>query len=90
VELLVGDGSCGVESRAPFDAVVVSAAYPTVPAPLIDQVRIGGLLVQPLGPGGREDVVLFERSDGGLERIAMLTPAHFVRLRGKYGYPERH
>ena len=87
VEVHVGDGSAGLPERAPFDAIVVSAAFLTVPTPLSDQVVQGGRLVQPLGPGGRDDVVLFERGPDGLERRKSLTPAYFVRLVGDYGFP---
>ncbi|WP_228644379.1 protein-L-isoaspartate O-methyltransferase [Microtetraspora sp. AC03309] len=87
VELLTGDGSCGVPGRAPYDAILVSAAYPEVPAPLAEQLRAGGRLVQPIGTGGEEEVVLFERTPAGLERRQVLTLARFVRLHGRYGYP---
>ncbi|GGZ98172.1 hypothetical protein GCM10010389_41850 [Streptomyces echinoruber] len=73
--------------RAPYDAIVVSAAFPEVPAPPAGQLRRGGRLVQPVGPDGREQVVSFLRTATGLERRRMLTPAHFVRLRGRYGFP---
>ncbi|WP_354637260.1 protein-L-isoaspartate O-methyltransferase family protein [Kitasatospora camelliae] len=87
VELLVGDGSGGVPGSAPYDAVLVSAAYPEVPPLLAGQLRIGGRLVQPIGPGGREDVVAFRRTASGLERERVLIPARFVRLYGEYGFP---
>lgn len=87
VELLIGDGSGGVPEHAPYDAVIISAAFPAVPVPLVEQVRPGGRLVQPIGPGGLEDVVLFQRSATGLVPQRTLTPASFVRLRGRYGFP---
>ena len=86
VTLLVGDGSGGVPEHAPYDGILVSAAFPDVPSPLAEQLRPGGRLVQPIGPGGREDVVLFERSVDRLERKQVLTAARFVRLYGRYGY----
>ncbi|WP_037886335.1 protein-L-isoaspartate O-methyltransferase family protein [Streptomyces viridochromogenes] len=87
VDLRVGDGSGGVPDRAPYDAVVVSAAFPEVPAPLVAQLHPAGRLVQPIGPGGDEQVVCFERTPSGLTRVRVLTSARFVRLQGRYGFP---
>jgi len=53
VVVLTGDGTEGAPDFAPFDAIVVSAAYPRVPSPLAAQLKIGGRLVQPVGPGGQ-------------------------------------
>lgn len=87
VELVVGDGTRGVPERAPYDAVLVSAAFPRVPPPLVEQLRLGGRLVQPIGRGGWEEVTLFERTGTGLQRRSLLTFASFVRLHGRYGFP---
>ena len=86
VHVVVGDGSEGLLDQAPFDAILVSAAYSSVPTPLAEQAAAGGRLVQPLGPGGDEDVVLFEKRRGALQRIRSLGGAHFVRLHGQYGF----
>jgi protein-L-isoaspartate(D-aspartate) O-methyltransferase len=86
VTVMVGDGSAGLPDHAPFDAILVAAAYPSVPEPLAEQLAEGGRLVQPLGPGGAEDVVLFEKRGGALRRVRSVSGAHFVRLHGKYGF----
>ena len=85
--VVVGDGSEGVAEHAPYDAVLVSAAFTEVPAPLAEQVAVGGRLVQPIGPGGSDDVVLFERLARGLVASRTITGAHFVRLVGSRGFP---
>ena len=85
-EVVVGDGSEGLPGHAPFDAIVVSAAFPEVPPPLAAQLAPGGRLVQPIGSGGDEEVVLFERTDGGLERRRTITGARFVQLFGRHGF----
>jgi protein-L-isoaspartate(D-aspartate) O-methyltransferase len=87
VTVVVGDGSGGLPEHAPFDAILVAAAFPRVPEPLEEQLAESGRLVQPLGPGGAEDVVLFEKRDGELGRIRSVSGAHFVRLYGKHAFP---
>lgn len=86
VRVVVGDGSRGLPARAPYDAILVAAAYPRVPNALVRQLAVGGRLVQPIGEGGAEDVVLFERTDAGLERRRSVIGAHFVRLVGRHGF----
>lgn len=87
VEVVVGDGTEGLAEHAPFQAVVVSAAFPEVPRPLIEQLGPGGRLVQPIGSGGNEVVELFEKGVSGLERRGRIIGAHFVRLYGTHGFP---
>ena len=87
-EVVVGDGSRGLPEHAPYDAVLVAAAFPSVPPPLAEQLAESGRLVQPLGPGGMEEVILFEQREGRLERRAQLTGASFVRLYGEHGFDE--
>lgn len=84
--VLEGDGSSGAPRQAPFDAVIVSAAFPEVPPPLAAQLADGGRLVQPIGPGGGEEVILHRKSGAELSRGRVLTSASFVRLHGQYGY----
>jgi protein-L-isoaspartate(D-aspartate) O-methyltransferase len=87
VSIVVGDGSAGLAEHAPFDAILVTAAYPLVPPTLAEQLAEGGRLVQPIGNGGDEDVVLFEKRRGVLAQVRVITGAHFVRLHGRYGFP---
>ena len=88
VAVIVGDGTLGAPARAPFDAIVVSAAAPEVPSPLVDQLREGGRLVFPVGAGGAEDVTAFRKLEGRLVAEQVVVPAHFVRLVGRFGLPD--
>lgn len=87
VEVVVGDGSEGLARHAPYDAVLVSAAFPSVPSPLVAQLRDGGKLVQPIGWGGNEEVTLFEKRGGALARVRAVSGARFVPLVGRHGFP---
>ena len=66
---------------------MVSAAHPEVPPALAEQLAEGGRLVQPIGWGGNERVVVFERTADGLAPRSTVTGAHFVRLYGRHGFP---
>lgn len=83
--VVVGDGSLGLPDHAPFDAVIVSAAAPEVPQPLVDQLSDGGRLVQPIGPGGAETVTCFQKIQGKLVEKEVVTGAYFVPLLGAFG-----
>jgi protein-L-isoaspartate(D-aspartate) O-methyltransferase len=86
--VVVGDGTLGLAHHAPYDAIIVAAAFPDVPAPLVEQLLEGGGLVQPIGRGGSEDVVLFVKREGAPVSVRVLTGARFVRLVGAYGFPD--
>jgi protein-L-isoaspartate(D-aspartate) O-methyltransferase len=86
--VVVGDGSLGLPAHAPYDAILVAAAFPRVPTPLAAQLAEGGRLVQPIGPGGAEEVVLFAKRRGRLERRQLVTVAYFVRLYGEHGFED--
>jgi protein-L-isoaspartate(D-aspartate) O-methyltransferase len=85
VTVVVGDGTLGVPDHAPYQAIVVSAAAPRIPDPLVRQLAPGGRLIHPVGPGGRELVTAFRKESGRLVTDAHLTPAYFVPLIGTHG-----
>ena len=83
--LVVGDGTFGL----PIGAVRCDrprGRLPRVPPPLADQLAQGGRLVQPIGPGGHDEVRLFEKHAGRLVMRRSIVGARFVRLYGKHGY----
>jgi protein-L-isoaspartate(D-aspartate) O-methyltransferase len=85
VEVRVGDGSLGVPDRAPFDAIAVAAATPSVPPALYEQLSDGGRLVIPRGGRWGQDLVLVERTEeGAVERLSI--PCRFVPLVGVEGF----
>jgi protein-L-isoaspartate(D-aspartate) O-methyltransferase len=80
VRVITGDGTRGVPEEAPFDGIVVSAAAPQVPPALTEQLAGGGRMVIPLGPGGREQIIIYEKRDGELVAVERMTLAAFVPL----------
>ena len=87
VSLMVGDGTVGWRAHAPYDAILVSAASPSVPQPLVEQLAEGGKLVIPLGGMEEQDLVMFTRRGPELVRESIL-PVRFVPLLGMHGWRE--
>jgi protein-L-isoaspartate(D-aspartate) O-methyltransferase len=85
VHLRRGDGSAGWPEEAPFDAIVVTAAMPGVPRPLLRQLTPGGRLVAPIGEDELQSLVRISRS-GGSWREEYFGECRFVPLRGKFGF----
>ena len=83
VHLRVGDGYAGWPEAAPFDAVIITAAADHVPKPLIEQLRVGGKLLMPLGdPGYVQHLTRFTRAQDGV-KTEKFSGVRFVPMTGK-------
>jgi len=86
VEFYIGDGSCGRPQQL-FDRIIITAAVPKMPEPLIEQLAEGCLIVGPVGYGAIQTLVVCEKK---MQRIAekVICDVRFVKLYGKYGFEE--
>ena len=87
VRIVVGDGSIGRPEDAPFHGIVVTAAAPAVPGPLPGQLLDGGRLVVPVGPRGRQELILVVRNGDAFETHDC-GGCVFVPLIGEAGFGE--
>jgi protein-L-isoaspartate(D-aspartate) O-methyltransferase len=85
VTILVGDGTLGWRPFAPYDAILVAAASPGVPGPLVEQLAPGGRMVIPLGERSAQALTLVVREGDGV-RTATLADVRFVPLLGEFGF----
>ncbi|HEX3580574.1 MAG TPA: protein-L-isoaspartate(D-aspartate) O-methyltransferase [Thermoanaerobaculia bacterium] len=85
VSVKVFDGTYGWSDQAPFDRIIVAAAAPEVPEPLLQQLRRTGKLVIPIGPEGSQRLALVTRV-GTQWRIEDRGSAEFVPLVGRFGW----
>lgn len=87
VTLIHGDGGLGLAEHAPFDRILVAAAAPQVPEPLIEQLALGGIMLIPVGSRGFfQDLLMIEKdAEGNITRKNWGGVA-FVPLTGKFGY----
>lgn len=84
VEVFISDGSEGLKEYAPYDRISVACTAPSVPQPLIDQLKDDGKMVIPVGTFYQE-LYLVEKKDGAVG-IQDKGPVAFVPLVGKYGF----
>lgn len=86
VLIRVGDGTLGWREEAPFDAVLVTAAAPEVPAPLVEQLKPGGRLVIPVGGMTAQVLKSLVKDADGAVRESELVGCVFVKLVGEQGW----
>ena len=85
VEVHLANGSVGWPAGAPYDAIVVTAAAPEVPTPLLAQLAVPGRLAIPVGSRAAQDLLLVTRTAQGVE-TQNLGPVRFVPLVGEQGW----
>ena len=87
VHVYVGDGTLGLEDMAPFDRVIITAAAPEIPAPLLNQLREGGILIVPAGERYSQVLLKGKKTAGKLVK-EQHTHCSFVPLIGEHGWKE--
>jgi protein-L-isoaspartate(D-aspartate) O-methyltransferase len=88
VRVVVGDGTQGWPEEAPYDAIMVTAASPKIPEPLLEQLAEGGRLVAPIGPRHTQELVRVRR-EGDTFHCEDLLGVAFVPLIGEHGWDKR-
>jgi protein-L-isoaspartate(D-aspartate) O-methyltransferase len=81
VEVRVGDGYQGWPDKAPFDAIILTAAPPHIPQPLIDQLKVGGRMVAPVGEYF-QDLLVITKTAEGIEKRTVI-PVRLVPMTGE-------
>ena len=100
VEFYVGDGSSGwpqerwddtlermVEWQPSFDRIMITAAVPKIPDPLLEQLKEGGLIIAPIGPAGVQELIVAEKKDRQITK-RFICDVRFVKLFGEHGFEE--
>lgn len=87
VEFYIGDGSAGWPESLTFDRIILTAAVPKTPQPVIDQLGAGGVIVLPIGSTGAQELVVVVKKEGKLiERV--VCDVRFVKLIGQHAFEE--
>jgi protein-L-isoaspartate(D-aspartate) O-methyltransferase len=87
VQVIIGDGSVGLPQYAPYNGIVVPAAAPQVPPPLIEQLGEGGRLVIPVGEVTEQELLIIAKQGDSYTRERSVS-CRFVPLLGQAGWPE--
>jgi protein-L-isoaspartate(D-aspartate) O-methyltransferase len=100
VEFYIGDGSCGwpkqrwdpicqrmAEWQPCFDRIIITAAVPKVPQPLIEQLAEGGFIVAPVGSSGVQELLVCEKKAEQITK-KLICDVRFVKLLGEYGFEQ--
>jgi protein-L-isoaspartate(D-aspartate) O-methyltransferase len=86
VTVIVGDGTKGYPQRAPYDRIMVTAAAPDIPKPLVEQLKPSGIMVIPVGSMWEQNLVVVEKDLSGNIKVRKDIEVIFVPLIGEYGW----
>jgi protein-L-isoaspartate(D-aspartate) O-methyltransferase len=86
VTIINGDGSLGYSEKAPYDRMLVTAAAPDIPKPLIDQLKSGGIMLIPVGNASLFQNLIKVTKNNGRIKKENLGGVAFVPLTGKHGH----
>jgi len=87
VTVLTGDGTLGWRPYAPYDVIIVAAASPEIPRPLVEQLAPGGRLILPLGDRNAQVLTLVTRDpEGEGTQVREISDVRFVPLIGQFGF----
>jgi len=88
IETVCGDGSVGYEKEAPYDKIIFTCAVPSIPQPILNQLKIGGRIVAPVGPTDEQRMIAIDKTEKGKFKESDIEPISFVfvKLKGKYGF----
>jgi len=87
ISIIVGDGTRGDREHAPYDGIMITAATPEIPRPLVDQLAVGGVLVAPVGSREIQELITLQRTGDTTVRTSH-GGVRFVPLIGEYGWAD--
>lgn len=87
IKVYIKDGTEGLPEEAPFDRIIITAATPQIPDPLVIQLKEGGIIVAPVGERYSQYMLKAEKKQNKLEEHYLI-PVAFVPLIGKYGWQD--
>ena len=87
IRMKYGDGTLGWKEEAPFDKIIVTAGSPKIPKTLVEQLKIGGRMVIPVGDKSEQKMIVIDKTEDG-EKIYEYSGFRFVPLIGREGWNE--
>jgi protein-L-isoaspartate(D-aspartate) O-methyltransferase len=90
IQIKIGDGTLGWPKFAPYDRIIISAAAPVIPKPLIKQLKIGGKLIIPLGRNFNQILTVVNKDRNNKIELHQICGCVFVPLKGQYGWKEKN
>jgi protein-L-isoaspartate(D-aspartate) O-methyltransferase len=90
IQIKIGDGTMGWPKFAPYDGIIISAAAPVIPKPLIKQLKTGGKLIIPLGRGFNQALTVVNKNKNDKIELREICGCVFVPLKGQYVWKEKN